>query len=297
MTDQQLELGFDWVRTAFAECEPIWVELDSLPSDKELSRRVDPNDEIIASMRKNGQDEPIKIAQIEGGSYYLVGGRRRIKAARRLGWTQIRAVVREMPLAEAEIARALDNQFRSNNRLTDLEVIRDFLGRWPDAGIKTITAYTGLKAGTVKRLLAIAKLPPEFHDAVVEGFLTETTLEEISKQPASVRPLLDKLMVERAGYQVNYLPGGMSWTRLRDGKVLAKPPSLITPEDVGDITRTVKNNNFRTLDLPGMNAKARYQSYGVLDNESRFYPAEDIMQARDAIKKGQAGIVVFVKEV
>src|SRR2546423_2055875 len=51
--------------------------------------------ELEASIKTNGLLQPITVRSQPGGGWELVAGERRLRAATRLGWTEIPAVVRE----------------------------------------------------------------------------------------------------------------------------------------------------------------------------------------------------------
>lgn len=71
--------------------------------------------QLVGSMRECGQLQPIMIEEIENGEFVRVFGRRRLAAARRLGWKTVRAVV--VPPLSPDVRRtvvAIENVQRQN---------------------------------------------------------------------------------------------------------------------------------------------------------------------------------------
>lgn len=58
-------------------------------------------DILKASMAIEGQKNEVKLRLLETGQYMVVGGDHRVLAARKLGWTTIRAIVLEIKPKQA----------------------------------------------------------------------------------------------------------------------------------------------------------------------------------------------------
>lgn len=65
------------------------VSIDSIKVRKRIRTHVDDVDELAESMRRHGQLHPVTITP----NNVLVSGRRRLEAARLLGWRTIDAIV------------------------------------------------------------------------------------------------------------------------------------------------------------------------------------------------------------
>jgi ParB family chromosome partitioning protein len=128
--------------------------------------------ELTASIEASGLLQPV-IVRPRGDSYEIIAGERRWRAAERLGWTRISAVVREVddqtlltlalvenlqrhdlsPIDEAKGYRRLGDEFR----LPQSEIART-LGR---------------NRSTVANLLRLLQLPEEIQAMVHQGDLSE----------------------------------------------------------------------------------------------------------------------------
>src|SRR5665213_351249 len=65
---------------------------------------------LSASMAVEGQKDEVKLRLLETGQYMVVGGDHRVLAARKLGWTTIRAIVLDINPKQVFLAAYLDNQ-------------------------------------------------------------------------------------------------------------------------------------------------------------------------------------------
>jgi ParB/RepB/Spo0J family partition protein len=71
--------------------------------------------ELIESMRERGQLQPIVLRPSSGTRYYLVAGRHRLEAAKRLKWPSIKAMIIEgMAADEAALAEIDENLIRAD---------------------------------------------------------------------------------------------------------------------------------------------------------------------------------------
>lgn len=91
------------------------IRLD-LIDDFQFHDRVDIKedlDSLAASLEERGQEVPVKVRPIEGGSrYQVIVGRRRCAAARRLDWTTIKAIVQEADDIDSLKAMITENSER-----------------------------------------------------------------------------------------------------------------------------------------------------------------------------------------
>lgn len=62
------------------------------------------------TMRDRGQDEPIKVRRLPSGQFELIYGHRRIRAARLIGWADIKATVVDYDDKSAELATLVSNE-------------------------------------------------------------------------------------------------------------------------------------------------------------------------------------------
>lgn len=123
---------------------------------------VDPGfDDLVASIRDNGQQVPILVRPHpeKSGRFQIVYGRRRLRAAVQLG-AKVKAVVRSIPDADLVIAQGQENLNRA-----DLSFIEKafFARRLEEAGYEraTIIAALATDKADLSRYIAVARRVPE----------------------------------------------------------------------------------------------------------------------------------------
>jgi ParB family transcriptional regulator, chromosome partitioning protein len=83
-------------RTSFAQTGTRTVSIDKIVEDPKNERKTFANlEELVESIREVGIVEPPTVFQKEGGTYQLITGHRRFRAARIAGLQQIEIIVKE----------------------------------------------------------------------------------------------------------------------------------------------------------------------------------------------------------
>jgi ParB family chromosome partitioning protein len=127
-------------------------------------------EELAASIREHGVIEPILVRR-EGGSYRILAGERRWRAAQRAGLQEIPAVIREATEREAFELALVENLQRADlNAIEEAEAYEILL---TDHGLtqEQVAVRVGKERSTVANALRLLKLPDEVRDAVREGQL------------------------------------------------------------------------------------------------------------------------------
>jgi ParB family chromosome partitioning protein len=127
-------------------------------------------EELAASIREHGVVEPILVRR-EAGSYRILAGERRWRAAQRAGLKEIPAVLREASEREAfEIALVENLQREDLNAIEEAEAYEVLIADHrltQDA----IAQRVGKERSTVANALRLLKLPSEVRDLVRDGQL------------------------------------------------------------------------------------------------------------------------------
>jgi ParB family transcriptional regulator, chromosome partitioning protein len=126
--------------------------------------------ELAASIREHGVIEPILVRQ-EGGSYRILAGERRWRAAQRAGLREIPAVVREASDREAfELALVENLQREDLNAIEEAEAY-EILVTDHSLTQEEIAKRVGKERSTVANALRLLKLPPGVREALRDGRL------------------------------------------------------------------------------------------------------------------------------
>lgn len=197
---------------------------------------VDRIEELAASMEAHGLLAPIVVSALPGGRYSLIDGARRVRAAKRLGWPLIAAVIRRVESDDDQFTLAVvANTARED--LNPVEMARAIrrvwsLPRYRDLGTAVRNVEVGKVFGRssawVNYHMLVLRLEPGVQGMVEQGEITAYEATSWSKLPwgkqrevaAEVRdksPTVPEriLMIERvakrksraARYEVHLKPG------------------------------------------------------------------------------------------
>lgn len=133
--------------------------------------------ELESSIRANGLLQPLVVRPAGpstpgGAEWELVAGERRWRAVRRLGWTEVPAVVREMDDRTMLVLAIVENVQRAE--LSPLEEADGYRRLIEEFGYtqKEVAESVGRERSTVANLLRLLQLPPSVQRLVSEGALT-----------------------------------------------------------------------------------------------------------------------------
>lgn len=174
------------------------------------------------AMKDRGQDEPIKVRKLPSGQFELIYGHRRIRAARLIGWADIKATVVELDDKSAELATLVSNE--SQIGLSDWERAQAYLqalnhglasdqkdvGRLfscsqsrvsqcltlyklPEAILQLLATYPGLvKYRHAKAVLQLVKDYPEGQEAILAA--VESMIDRPDLEADELRNLVEKAL-------------------------------------------------------------------------------------------------------
>lgn len=155
---------------------------------------LNPSAALRQSMATAGQLVPVIVTRA-AETYRILDGRRRVAAARALGWETIQATVYHGTdaLQERTVAAAA-NAVRSANPLTDLAAILAL----SEAGYteREIARATGLSVGTIRKRRKLNQLPTVLLGGVLEGRVAVGTAERAASLPAHQREALGETYAE-----------------------------------------------------------------------------------------------------
>lgn len=128
--------------------------------------------ELSKSIEKNGIIQPILVRPKAGGSYQIVAGERRWRAARVAGLTEIPVVIREMSDEDAAVFALIENLQREDlNPVEEAEGIRSLIEEF---GMTQEEAAdrVGKSRTAVTNTLRLLKLPGNILSMVAKGKIT-----------------------------------------------------------------------------------------------------------------------------
>lgn len=145
-----------------------------VPNPRQPRSHFDPDDlaELVHSVREFGVLQPVVVRDLGNGSYELIMGERRTRAAREAGLDTIPAVVRDT--ADEHLLRdaLLENLHRS--QLNPLEEASAYQQLLEDFGItqEELAARIGRSRPQISNTIRLLKLPVPVQQRVAAGVLT-----------------------------------------------------------------------------------------------------------------------------
>ena len=133
--------------------------------------------ELESSIRESGLLQPLVVRPAtpqspEGAEWELVAGERRWRAVRRLGWTEVPVIVREMDDRTMLVLAIVENVQRAD--LSPLEEAEGYRRLIEEFGYtqRDVAEHVGKDRSTVANLLRLLQLPASVQRLVTEGALT-----------------------------------------------------------------------------------------------------------------------------
>jgi ParB family transcriptional regulator, chromosome partitioning protein len=130
--------------------------------------------ELEASLRATGLLQPITVRKRPGGArgYELIAGERRLRAATRIGWTDIPAVVKDIDDRTLLTLALVENLQRANlNPVEEAEGYQRLLEEF-SLTQQQVADVVGKDRSTVANLLRVLKLPDPVRGMLQAGQLT-----------------------------------------------------------------------------------------------------------------------------
>ena len=129
-------------------------------------------DDLVASMQASGLLQPVVVRPRDGG-YELIAGERRWRAASRLGWAKIPAVVKDVDDQTLLTLALIENLQRDDLSPIDEAAGYQRLGAEFSLPHGEIARLVGRNRATVTNLLRLLQLPNEVQSLVHERKLAE----------------------------------------------------------------------------------------------------------------------------
>lgn len=155
----------------------------------------EPDRELIESIKRLGLLQPIVVAVgATSGAFKVVDGRRRVKAARQAGLTEIPArVYGRDSLLLTSVMTLVANQQRRPNAVAELDAILTLSRAGVDEA--TIREATGLPVGTIRRRLKLARLNDRLVEGMRVGKISLAVGERVATMPQTAQARLADLGV------------------------------------------------------------------------------------------------------
>lgn len=138
---------------------------------------------LTESIKKYGVIQPVTVRLVNGKTYELVAGERRLRAARAAGLKTIPAVFIDADEEESSVISFIENLQRKT--LSYMEEAEGYKALTDDFGmdIDEISAKTGVSCSLITNRLKILELPEEALKIISENSLSEQHVKPVLKIP------------------------------------------------------------------------------------------------------------------
>ena len=159
-------------------------------------------EELKASIKQSGMISPVIVRPVAHGTYELVAGERRFRAAQALGLPQIPAIIKPLSDKEALELSLVENVQRED--LNPVEEAKGYARLLDEFGYtqEDVAAAIGKDRATVANLLRLLTLPDGIQDGLRDGAITLGHAKAILGAEGTPRQLELYQLVRRRGLTV-----------------------------------------------------------------------------------------------
>jgi ParB family chromosome partitioning protein len=189
-------------------------------------------EELKASIKRSGLIEPVIVRPVAHGTYELIAGERRWRAAQEAGMTEVPAIVKQMSDQQALEISLVENVQRKD--LNPLEESKGYARLLDDFGYtqEDIASAVGKDRATVANLLRLLDLPDEVQQRLQSGALSLGHAKVLLGVADRARQLELAEQVRREGLSVRALEAlAASAAPARKRRARRVDPQLKSTED------------------------------------------------------------------
>ena len=137
-----------------------------------LNFSSDKIDELAKSIKEKGVIQPVLVRAIGGDNFELIAGERRLRAAKKLGLTELPAIIRRVADADLLELSIIENIQREE--LNVLEEAKAYRRLGQEFGLtqETIADRVGKDKSSVSNLLRLLNLPELIQDYISKNMIT-----------------------------------------------------------------------------------------------------------------------------
>jgi len=156
-------------KTKVASVKVAEVKLSRLQPRRETSPQK--LEELVASIKEKGVIQPI-LVRPKGDAYELIAGERRLRAAKKLGFTELPAIIKDVEDAEALQLALIENIQREElNSLEEAQAFQQLIAEFGFTQEK-VARVLGKDASSISNTLRLLKLPQEVQLALRKGLIS-----------------------------------------------------------------------------------------------------------------------------
>lgn len=259
------------------------IRLDQIVPNPKQPRREFAEAELLElqlSLQSSGLLQPIAVRPRKDGRFELIAGERRFRAASRLGWTTIPAVVRDVSDEQLLSLALVENLQREDlNPIEEAEGYRQLINEFGLAH-QQVAQAVGKDRSTVTNALRLLSLPEDVQRLVRDGSLTLGHARALLGVPSgtSLSELARRVIAQRLSVrEVERLVQEAKPTVKRNRDV----ENQLTVSDVPEVRRLTD----RLRRLLQTDVAVHVDSAGRGEVRIRFYSADDFNRVFELITR------------
>jgi len=179
----------------------IFIALEKLTANPNQPRKTFDEaelEELADSIRQQGIIQPILAEDNEDGTYTIIAGERRTRAARLAGLTEVPAILRRYSEEKRMVVSLIENIQRANlNAIEEASAYRQLM-ELEGLSQEEAAAKVGKNRATVANALRLLKLPPDMQESIQKGEISAgharavLSLSDAKAQEVLFREILKK---------------------------------------------------------------------------------------------------------
>ncbi|WP_020059667.1 nucleoid occlusion protein [Bacillus sp. 123MFChir2] len=130
-------------------------------------------EELALTIHTHGLIQPIVVRQYEGNKYEIIAGERRFRAATKLGWETVPAIIKNLNDTETASVALIENLQREELTAIEEAVAYQKLIELHSLTQEALAQRLGKGQSTIANKLRLLKLPEEIKQALLEKSITE----------------------------------------------------------------------------------------------------------------------------
>jgi len=231
------------------ELETPKGEIHQLDIQKIVPNRFQPRtifdeekiEELAATIKIHGVIQPIVVREMENGGFEVIAGERRLRAMKKLGWTEVPAIINNLTDAQTASVALIENLQREE--LTPIEEALAYgkLLQIHQLTQEALAQKLGKGQSTVANKLRLLKLPQQIQDSLLKKEITERHARALI--PLKNEELQVKLLSEIIERNLNVKQTEDRVVKLlEEGNAKPKPKRKAFSKDVRIAVNTIRQS-------------------------------------------------------
>ncbi|HDX9612333.1 TPA: nucleoid occlusion protein [Bacillus toyonensis] len=245
----------------------VYEEIKEIPIVNITPNRYQPRtvfddariDELALTIRTHGLIQPIVVRQYEDDKYEIIAGERRFRAATKLGWEKVPAIIKNLNDTETASVALIENLQREELTAIEEAVAYQKLIELHNLTQEALAQRLGKGQSTIANKLRLLKLPEKIKSALLEKSITERHARALI--PLKNEELQLKVLQEIVEKQLN-----VKQTEERIAKLLeeVKPKRKAKQKAVSRDARIAMNTIRQSLQMvadSGLNVNSEEEEF------------------------------------